>query len=158
MWAVLGAALSLAVLLFSWTVATFPSEWQEEALATWRFSPLSLASQQASDNQQRMSLADWTADFRDWAAPVGNWLLMEGASLHDSIFNSEVDGTTRRRRLPFSNTLVLTGLNIYEGLNIDDPEKVKGRDFVFRARGRDLKGAIFDLASPTSAVSGARAM
>ena len=53
---------------------------------------------------------------------------------------------TRRRRLPFSSTLVLTGLNVYEGLDIDDPEKAKWRDFVFRARGRDLKGAIFDLA------------
>ena len=36
---------------------------------------------------------------------------------------------------------------MYEGLGIDDPEKTKWHDFVFRARGRDLKGAIFDLAS-----------
>ena len=33
-----------------------------------------------------------------------------------------------------------------ESLNIDDPEKVKWRDYVFRARGRDLKGAVFDFA------------
>jgi uncharacterized protein YjbI with pentapeptide repeats len=51
------------------------------------------------------------------------------------------------RRLPFSNTLVLPGLNVYEGLGIDDPEKAKWRDFVFRPRGRDLRGAIFTLAS-----------
>jgi uncharacterized protein YjbI with pentapeptide repeats len=69
------------------------------------------------------------------------------ASLHDGVFSSEVDPTTRRRWLPFSSTLVLTGINIYEGLGIDDPEKAKWRDYVFRARGRDLKGAIFDLAS-----------
>jgi len=54
---------------------------------------------------------------------------------------------TRRRWLSFSSTLVLPGLNIYEGLKIDDQEKLKGRDYVFRARGRDLRGAIFDLAS-----------
>ena len=39
------------------------------------------------------------------------------------------------------------GLNVYEGLDIDDPEKVKWRDFIFRARGRDLKGANFDFAN-----------
>ena len=67
-------------------------------------------------------------------------------SLHDWVFNSNVDPTTRRRLLPFSSTLVLTGFNVYEGLGIDDPAKVKWRDFVFLA-GRDLKGAIFDFAS-----------
>jgi uncharacterized protein YjbI with pentapeptide repeats len=40
---------------------------------------------------------------------------------------------------------VLTGFNILEGLGIDDPDKSKWRDFVFLARGRDLRGAIFDL-------------
>ena len=49
--------------------------------------------------------------------------------------------------LPFSNTLVLTGLNVYEDLKIDDPDKMKGRDFVFRPRGRDLRGVILDFAS-----------
>ena len=39
-------------------------------------------------------------------------------------------------------------LNVYEGLSIDDPEKANGETFVFRARGRDLKGAIFDLRQP----------
>jgi uncharacterized protein YjbI with pentapeptide repeats len=67
-------------------------------------------------------------------------------SLRNQIFQSDVDGTTRRRVLPLSNTLVLTGFNIYEGLNIDDPDKLKGRDFIFRARGRNLRGAIFDFA------------
>ena len=71
-------------------------------------------------------------------------MLTKEASLHDWIFNSEVDPTTRRRWLPFSNTLVLQGLNVYEALGIDDPEKAKWRDFVFYARGRDLNGAMFD--------------
>ena len=70
-----------------------------------------------------------------------------GLSLNELIFHSPVDDATRHRQLPFSNTLVLTGFNIYEGLKIDDPKKAEWRDFVFRARGRDLKGAIFDLAS-----------
>jgi hypothetical protein len=41
----------------------------------------------------------------------------------------------------------LAGLNVYEGLGIDDPEEAKWRDYVFRARGRDLRGAIFDFTS-----------
>jgi hypothetical protein len=66
--------------------------------------------------------------------------------LHSFVFNSEIDPFTRRRWLPFSSTLVLPGLNIYESLNIDDPDKAKGKDYVFRARGRNLRGAIFDFA------------
>jgi Pentapeptide repeats (9 copies) len=69
-----------------------------------------------------------------------------GFSLNELIFNSHIDEATRRRWLPFSNTLVLTGFNVYEGLRIDDPDKLKGRDFIFRARGRNLR-AILDLAN-----------
>jgi uncharacterized protein YjbI with pentapeptide repeats len=65
----------------------------------------------------------------------------------DSIFKSPVDATTRHRRLPFSNTLVLTGFNILEGLGVEDPDKSKWRDFVFLARGRDLRGAVLDFAT-----------
>jgi len=109
-WPALGLALSLGAVLFSWTVATFPGEQQEEFLVNW--------------DKPRLAV-----------------------SLHDWVFNSPVDGTTRRRRLPFSNTLVLTGFNVVEGLGIDDPGKAKWRDFVFLARGRDLKGARLDFAS-----------
>jgi uncharacterized protein YjbI with pentapeptide repeats len=68
-------------------------------------------------------------------------------SVHDLVFNSAVSDATGRRALPLSNTIVLADFNIYEELKIDDPDKVKGRDFVFRARGRDLRGAIFNFAS-----------
>jgi uncharacterized protein YjbI with pentapeptide repeats len=72
--------------------------------------------------------------------------LMVPVSVHGLVFNSPIDDTSGRRWLPFSSTLVLSGLNIYEALKIDDPDKVKGRDYIFRTRGRDLTGAIFDLA------------
>jgi uncharacterized protein YjbI with pentapeptide repeats len=68
-------------------------------------------------------------------------------SVHDLVFNSPLDDITRHRFLPFSNTLVLTGFNIFEGLHIDDPKKDDRRDFIFGTRGRDLKGARFDFAS-----------
>ncbi len=42
---------------------------------------------------------------------------------------------------------MLPGFNVLEGLGVDDPNKVKPQDSVFRARGRNLRGAIFDAAS-----------
>jgi len=78
-------------------------------------------------------LAKW--DQRMWAVTV-----------HNTLFSAEPDAVTHRR-FPFSNTLVLPGLNVYEGRGIDDPEKAKWRDFVFRPFGRDLRGAIFTFAS-----------
>jgi hypothetical protein len=92
-WGVVGLAFSILVLLFSWPIATFPGEWQEDRL-------LEL------DSSGRV------------------------ISFRDRIFKSPVDPTTRRRRLPLSNTLVLTGLNVLEDLGVDDPDKAKWRDFV----------------------------
>jgi uncharacterized protein YjbI with pentapeptide repeats len=115
-WTGLGVAFSLGALLFSWTVATFPGEWQESHLPSVKMLPT------GPGNSERVSLHDW-------------------------IFNSAIDGATHNRRFPFSNTLVLSRSNIYEGRKIDDPDKANWRDYLFRANDRDLQGAIFDLAS-----------
>ena len=117
----LGVTFSACALIASWALATFPGEWQEGRLAAWK--PI-------HDHEGE-------GEFR---RPV----LM---SVHDWLFHSRMDDTTHRRRLPLSSTLVLPDLNVYEALKIDDPEKTKWRDYVFRARGRDLKGAIFSLAT-----------
>jgi Pentapeptide repeats (8 copies) len=109
-WPILGGALGLTVILFSWTVATFPGEPQQEFVTSCSGCRLA-------------------------------------GAVRERIFESQVDPTNRRRALPFSNTLVLTGFNVLEALGIDDPDKAKWRDFIFRARGRDLKGARFDFAS-----------
>jgi len=114
----IGLVLSGFVILFSWTAATFPGEWQEK---------------------------HWP-DGRPFLTTDEFGKLKE-VSLHDWVFNSTIDNTTRRRRLPLSSTLVLPGLNIYEGLAVDDPQKTRWRDIIFHARGRDLKGAIFISAS-----------
>jgi hypothetical protein len=106
----IGLILIFLLFVFSFSVVTFPGEWQEDFLTRW--------------------------DQPKWTVTPHNWL-----------FSGPVDPTTRRRTSLFSSTLVLTGLNIYEGLGIDDPERIRGRDFVFRARGRDLRGAVFDYAT-----------
>jgi hypothetical protein len=104
-WTGLGLALSACVVLFSWTAATFPGEWQEDHLANWD----------------------------GLGGPI---------SLHDWVFNLPFDSNTGSRASPFSSTLVLPDLDIYAGLKIDDPEKVKWRKYVFVAGRRNLRGAI----------------
>ena len=133
LWPPIGFALSFAVLLFSVTVITFPGEWQEERLPSWQILPAL-----AQWGKPVMFAEPATESFRDWVTNA------DRLSLHDWLFN-EVPDSVSRRRFPFSSTLVLPGLNIYEGLGIDDPEKVKSRAYVYRAAGRDLRGAIFDL-------------
>ena len=138
LWPPLGLALSLAVLFFSVAVVTFPGEWQE-ALPSWQILP-AMDEWGKPANENESGAGPRIKSFRDWV------MIADRVPLHDWLFNAKSDWITRRR-FPFSNTLVLPGLNVYEGLGIDDPEKAKWHDFVFRARGRDLRGAIFDFAS-----------
>jgi uncharacterized protein YjbI with pentapeptide repeats len=117
-WARLGILLGLFAVLFLWTAATFPGELLEDNWPGWRLFPTT------NETGQRIEV-----------------------SFHDWVFNSQVDPDSGRRWLPFSGTLVLTGLNVYDHLKIDEPEKAKRRDYVFFARGRNLRGAILDNSS-----------
>jgi uncharacterized protein YjbI with pentapeptide repeats len=121
----LSMAATAAVVVFSWTVATFPGEWEQQPLA-WITSIAPPA-------------------LNKWRSAANEWL-----------FNGPVDEISRRRESWFSNTLVLPGFSLYEALNIDDPKKVEWHN-LFDARGRDLKGAVFDGALlPHTDFTGAR--
>ena len=138
LWSIVGLALTFGAFLFAWTAATFPGEWQEELLPSWRVLPAMdewgpATEMDANGNPRIASLRDWIVNAKR-------------VSLHDWLFNAEPDQITRRR-LPFSSTLVLPGLNVYEGLGIDDPERIKGtRLRLPRARPRS-EGAMLDFAS-----------
>jgi uncharacterized protein YjbI with pentapeptide repeats len=135
-WGVVGIGLTICVVLFSWTVATFPGERQEGHLPDWRFISTADPAESPTADPEAPTQIPYALAVR----------LPKNVSLHDWVFNSAVDPTARRRWLPFSSTLVLTGFNLLEDLGVDDPKKVEWRSFVFRARGRDLKGGIFDFA------------
>jgi uncharacterized protein YjbI with pentapeptide repeats len=122
----LGIASSFAALIFSWTVATFPGEWQEDLLPSFSVLP-----------------ARWTSK----EGPSGEPESASWISAHEWLFAGDVDVTTRRRKSLFSNTLVLPGFNIYEALKIDDPKKIEWREHSIDLRGRHLEGAVFDGAS-----------
>jgi uncharacterized protein YjbI with pentapeptide repeats len=78
-------------------------------------------------------------------------------SLRERIFAGPVDQTTRRRTSLFSNTLVIPHFDIYEGLKIDDPKKVGWRQYLINLRGRDLEGAVLDVAVlPRADLTGAQ--
>jgi pentapeptide repeat protein len=69
---------------------------------------------------------------RHWDRPM--WAV-------NALFNDPDDLAVHR--FPFSNTLVLESLNVYESLGINDPDKAEWRDVLFHAAKRDLRGAIF---------------
>jgi uncharacterized protein YjbI with pentapeptide repeats len=120
----LGIVSSFAVLIFSWTVATYPGEWPEK-LPSIRFIPAqSLLSKQPSNG----------------SGP-------EPISLHEWLFAGKIDDITRRRKSLFSNTLVLPGFDIYEALKIDDPTKLDWKAHLVDLRGRHLERAVFDAAN-----------
>jgi uncharacterized protein YjbI with pentapeptide repeats len=119
-------AASILAVGFSWLVATFPGEPQDEVVAALKLIPV--------PNEDE-----------DPKGPVG-W-----TSIHDLVFSGSVNPLTGRRRSPFSNTLVLTGFNIYEAQKIDDPKKVEWREHSIDLHARDLNGAVFLNANLTKA-------
>jgi uncharacterized protein YjbI with pentapeptide repeats len=144
-----GAVLTIAAILFSTAVATFPGEWQEDHLPGVKILPKTEPTNETNRQFQQQPKSFW-----DWLKTS------EKISLHDWIFNSPLDGLTSRRLFPFSNTLVLIGFNVLEALHTSEPqanwrdvvfsatpEAGDWHDFVFRARGRDLRGASFNFAN-----------
>jgi uncharacterized protein YjbI with pentapeptide repeats len=127
-------ALGLVAVFFSWIVVTFPGEWQEARLATWRFTK----AKDAAAGQTPLYL-------RAGISGIGDEQ-MKG-SIHDLMFKVRVDWTRRRVDSLIPNTIVLPGFNVYEALKIDDPKKVEWREALLSLRGRDLKGAVFDFAT-----------
>jgi uncharacterized protein YjbI with pentapeptide repeats len=118
---VLGIAASLAVFMFSWTVATYPGEWQDDRLPSIKVIPKRWV---------------WGRSSTELASEV--------VSLHELFFAGEVDDITRRRKSVFSNTLVLPGFDIYEGLKVDDPAKGSWKAHSIDLRGRHLERAVLD--------------
>ena len=98
----LGLALSVGAVLFSWTVGDLSRRVAGGHLPSWRILPAIEWDQPKS----KATRGRCSGSSRECAQ----------VSLHDWVFNVPFDPITRRRWLPFSSTLVLPGLNIYEGL------------------------------------------
>ncbi len=67
----------------------------------------------------------------------------EVAGLHRTLFQSEVAPQMGRRWLLLADALVLRRVDALDQLKIDNPERVKEKDFIFIAPNRDFAGAEF---------------
>ena len=61
-----------------------------------------------------------------------------------AVLRSDIDAISRRPFLPFSNRLVLTDVNIADLAGALSAAAEGKTEFVYRARGRNFRGAIFD--------------
>jgi uncharacterized protein YjbI with pentapeptide repeats len=120
------ALLSLIPIGLAFTAATFPGEWLDDRVGKrqWIWPNPVTALLGAKD---RRGQPKWT-------------------SIHDLLFNGEVDEATRQRKSPFSNMLVLISFDALEAAKIDDQKKLEWTKHSLVLYGRHLEGAVFDRA------------
>jgi uncharacterized protein YjbI with pentapeptide repeats len=111
----LGAVASLAAIVFSWLVATFPGEWEEAPYNLPPFTlvgaPAKLMSNIVFEQYNIVKLSDMTIVINNTHWPA--------------------------------NILQLRELNIYEALKLE-PEKMKWKEYILNLRERRLEFADFD--------------
>jgi len=116
--------VSLVPIALAFAVARYPGEWVDEHVGHVRWIPPN-------------RVTAWLGA-RDWQhGPVAT-------SVHNLLFNGDVDDVTRRRKSFFSNTLVLPEFDGLAAAGIDDPKKLDGDRLKHSLvlRGRHLKGAV----------------
>lgn len=117
------ALLACSIPVFiSFAAATFPGERLDRWIGNKKWIPLNLAA-----------IGLGRKDEEEQA---------EKTSLHDLLFNGEYDSEKRRRKSPFSNTLVLPGFDALEAAKIGEKDLGTVKQTV-DLRGRHLEGAIF---------------
>ena len=144
--AVVPVVASIFTILFSWTVATIPDEWQESHLPSLEIIPTDWQPARTSEPLHAGDSAGHAT-----RAPESWFASTKPTSLHKLVFNGGVDSTTRRRTSLSSNTLVLPGFDIHDALKIDDPKKVESKPYLIVLRGRRLDHAIMSGATLTRA-------
>jgi uncharacterized protein YjbI with pentapeptide repeats len=123
--------VSLVPIALAFVVARYPGEWVDHHVGTTHWIPP--YPQEA-----------WH-EAKDWRGLADAWLHEPGwTSVHDLLFNGDVDDVTRRRKSLFSNTLVLPEFDGLAAAGIDDPKKLDGDGIKHSLvlRGRHLKGAV----------------
>ncbi len=102
----------------AFTAATFPGEWLDDLVGRRQWLPIGRAT--GPDGQGETG---WT-------------------SFHDLLFHGAIDEVGRRRASPFSNTLVLPGLDGPAAAGLADPTALESARATLVLRGRRLEGAV----------------
>jgi hypothetical protein len=123
---VAGLSACLIPVGLAFTAATFPGELLEDHIGNKQWIPPNIVTA-------------WLGAKNEDDGPI--W-----TSFHDLLFNGAVDDVTQRRNSPFSNTLVLPGLDVLEAAKIDDSKKLDSVKQTRSLRGRHLENAVFDRA------------
>lgn len=122
-WARVGAwamrTASVALVLLVWRVATFPGEKLHEVPGPAGWIPRGFVAFFGVELKHR-----------------------ELGSLHDILFDGEVDQVNRRPTSLFSNVLVLPGVEAYDPAKFDDDKKFATVRETVSLRGRHLEGAV----------------
>lgn len=117
----------------AFTAATFPGEWLDDLVGRRQWLPIGRAT--GPDGQGETG---WT-------------------SVHDLLFHGAIDELGRRRVSPFSNTLVLPGLDAPAAAGLADAQALESARATLVLRGRRLEGAVLIGADLRKAdLSGAR--
>ncbi len=131
----IAAVVSLVPIALAFVVARYPGEWVDHQVGNMRWIP-------PYPRQARHEAEDGQGYVTAWFGQPG-W-----TSVHDLLFNGDVDEVTRRRKSLFSNTLVLPEFDGLAAAKIDDPNKLDsdGIRHSLVLRGRHLKGAVLSRA------------
>jgi uncharacterized protein YjbI with pentapeptide repeats len=139
------AVVSLILVSLSFIAATFPGEWLDEHVGKKQWIPLLASVTQLKPmNPPGPTLTPFGASVFHVGSSIKLW---RWTSIHDLLFNGQVDEITRRRKSLFSNTLVLSGFDALEAAKID-PEKLNDGSVKYSLvlRGRHLEDAVFAFA------------
>lgn len=142
--------ISLVPIALAFVVARYPGEWVDHHVGNSHWIP-------PYPRQAWPEAKGWRVFFSVWKSPRQAWREVKGwrgsfytwihepgwTSVHDLLFNGEVDDVTRRRKSLFSNTLVLPDFDGLAAAGID-PKKLDGDGIKhsLSLRGRHLKGAV----------------
>ena len=126
-------SLSLVPLLLVFTVATFPGERWHETLPSIRFIP--------TTGELLLSNENGAAILDERGRPIASigWRLR---SFHEVLLVGQIDHVARRSTSPFSNVLVLPGLDAIDRTKFDSEAKISAARETISLRGRRLEGAV----------------
>jgi uncharacterized protein YjbI with pentapeptide repeats len=117
-------AASFVPVLLVFTIGTFPGEWLEENVPSLRLVPTTWAA--------------WTLPSIQAIQTAGSgW-----ATVHELLVAGAVDGLARRPRSPWSNRLVLPGIDVIDHIKFDTEAKISALNETISLRGRHLEGAV----------------